>query len=75
MLKFRLIQDLNLTVGQKASCCAGYPNSYRVVVTCIRDFDTCSDRYQIINYFSLFCVSDSVILTSHLISPCWCIIK
>lgn len=32
------IQELNLKVGEKASCTAGYPSKGTVVVECIKDF-------------------------------------
>ncbi len=68
-------QSLNLTVGERASCEAGYPKKSLVVVECIKDFIEAKNSDEIINNSGTFVkiVHYGLIglATSHLITCGW----
>lgn len=68
-------QSLNLEVGDRASCEAGYPKKSLVVVECIKDFSEAKSRDEIINNSRNFVkvVHYGLIglATSHLITNSW----
>jgi len=70
-----ILQELNLTVGQKAICTAGYPHKGTIVVKCIKDFNSASNFDDIINNpYNYIVVVDNGrfgALTSHFISASW----
>ena len=68
-------QDLNLEVGERASCYAGYPVKVAVIVECIKNFSEADDSDFILNNPFLFVKeinrSKYGICTSHFISSKW----
>ncbi len=68
-------QSLNLEIGERASCEAGYPKKSLVVVECIKDFSEAKNLDEIINNASMFVkvVHHGLIglATSHLITNGW----
>lgn len=70
-----IIQDLNLKVGQKARCTAGYPKQSTIVVECIQDFSTAKNSDEIVNnpydYIKVIDNGRFGALTSHFISSNW----
>lgn len=74
-LKQVTFQSLNLEVGERASCEAGYPHKYLVVVECIKDFSEAKNEDYILNNHGEFVrVIERGLIgigTSHLISIGW----
>jgi hypothetical protein len=74
-MKTTTIQSLDLSVGERATCTAGYPNKATIIVECIKDFSEAKNSDEIINNPRTFIkVVDSGkfgLLTSHLISSNW----
>lgn len=74
-----ILQSLNLKVGQKAGCTAGYPHRGTIIVECIKNFSEAPDSSDIIdNPFIYVKVVDNGRfgeLTSHWISSNWYKIK
>jgi hypothetical protein len=70
-----IFQDLQLEVGQRAICTAGYPHKGTVVVECIKDFCEAADTSDIVNspykYIKVYNSGKYGLLTSHLISCNW----
>jgi hypothetical protein len=70
-----IFQDLNLSVGERASCEAGYPKKSLVVVECVKDFSEANNSDEIINNANSFVkiIHNGLIglSTSHLISCGW----
>lgn len=68
-------QDLDLEVGERATCSAGYPKKSRVTVECIKDFFEAKNSDEIINnaltYVKIIDYGLIGIGTSHLISSNW----
>lgn len=67
-----ILQNLDLTTGDKSRCIAGYPHKQMVVIECIKDFDTAINTDDIINNpYDYINVITGQLLTSHLISSNW----
>jgi hypothetical protein len=69
-----IIQDLNLSVGERAICTAGYPSKSTVIIECIKDFDTAKNSDEIVNNphdFIKVVNKGKFGLTSHIISSNW----
>jgi hypothetical protein len=70
-----IIQELNLQVGQKARCTAGYPKLGTIVVQCIKNFSEAKNATDIVdNPYDYIKVIDNGrfgALTSHFISCNW----
>lgn len=70
-----IIQNLNLKVGQKATCTAGYPHSGTITVQCIKDFSEAKESDDIVNnpntYIKVVDQGRFGALTSHYISSNW----
>jgi hypothetical protein len=75
VLELTSFQSLNLEVGERASCEAGFPRKSLVVVECIKDFDTAINNDYLVNNHGEFVkvVHYGIIgiSTSHLISYNW----
>lgn len=74
-----LIQELNLEIGQKARCTAGYPKPCTIVVQCVKNFSDAKNSTEIVdNPYDYIKVIDNgrfVALTSHYISCNWYKVK
>ena len=74
-LEKTLFQSLNLEIGERASCEAGYPRKSLAVVECIKDFDTAPSLDYIFNNYNEFIkvvhYGSIGVSTSHLISGNW----
>ena len=67
-------QELDLVVGERASCVAGYPRKEKVTVECVKDFDAQDNAVDIINNSNNYIkVIHGTITTSHLICSNWTI--
>ena len=69
------IQELNLKIGEKARCTAGYPHKGTITVECIKNFSDAERSIDIVdNPFTYIKVIDNGrfgALTSHFISINW----
>ena len=73
------LQDLDLEIGERAMCAAGYPYKGTVIVECIKDFcspELWSKEWDNIinnpfNYIKVIDGGQFGILTSHFISSSW----
>lgn len=74
-MKKATLQQLDLTVGERAKCSAGYPTKGTIIIECIKDFDTAPNSDDIINnpytYITLVDTGRFGALTSHFISSAW----
>jgi hypothetical protein len=70
-----ILQQLDLSVGERAICYAGYPHKSKLVVECSKDFDTAKTSDDIINnpHKFLNVIENGLIgiSTSHVISASW----
>jgi hypothetical protein len=70
-----LLEELNLSIGERAKCKAGYPRKSTVIVECKNDFSEAQDYDHIINNSSYYIKTvdggEYGLLTSHLISSKW----
>lgn len=70
-----MLQKLQLEQGERAKCVAGYPHKSKLIVECIKDFDTAPNNDDIVNNpFTYVKVVDGGkygVLTSHWISGGW----
>jgi hypothetical protein len=70
-----IIQDLDLKLGQKARCIAGYPYKGTINVQCIKNFSEAPEPDDIVNnpynYIKVIDNGRFGALTSHFISSNW----
>lgn len=75
----QMLQALDLKIGQRAICTAGYPHKCTIVIECIKDFgnppffspawDNIIDNYS--EYLRIIDQGQFGVLTSHFISANW----
>lgn len=68
-----LIQCLDMKVGERATCTAGYPRLATVEVECIKDFSDAPSMDVVNDPFTYVKLVDGRfgLLTSHMISAAW----
>ena len=70
-----ILQELQMEVGERAKCVAGYPHKSTLIIECIKDFDSApNDDHIIDNVYQYVKVIDGGqygALTSHWISSKW----
>ncbi len=70
-----LIQQLELKIGERAVCYAGYPHKSKLVVECKKDFSEAKNSDDIVNdphgYLNIIERGMTGISTSHVISANW----
>jgi hypothetical protein len=70
-----ILQELQMEVGERAKCIAGYPHKSTLIIQCIKDFDSAPDSDHIINnvyqYVKVIDGGKYGALTSHWISSNW----
>jgi hypothetical protein len=75
MATSKTIQDLQMEIGERAICKAGYPHKSTLVVECIKDFDSAPNQDDIVNnpftYVKIVDGGKYGALTSHWISSNW----
>lgn len=71
----KTFQELNLSIGERASNRSAYPRKSLVVVECIKDFNSAPDSDHVINnassYVKVIHYGLIGLSTSHLISSSW----
>jgi len=69
------LQELELEVGERAKCVAGYPHKGTLIIECIKDFDSAPNSDHIINnervYVKIIDGGKYGAMTSHWISSQW----